>query len=97
MNSKNMRKKIALGTLTAMLVMGSGVASANSINWSAAFLRFVLTNRCVDAGPGNGGERFTLRAPTMCRDNPARGERVDSDPGNSRSNNQAPNQPPGNP
>ena len=92
MNSRNMRKKIALGALTAMLAMGSGVASANG-HWAQPFLDFVLGNRCADAGPGNGGGRQD-----GCRDDFSGSEtEEDIDPGKSGGKNQAPGVPPGRP
>ena len=92
MNSKNMRKNIALGALTAMLVMGSGVASADNSNWAGAFLDFVLGSRCSDAGPGNGGGRQD-----GCRDDFTGSETEDIDPGKSGGKNRAPGVPPGRP
>ena len=94
MNSKNMRKKIALGALTAMLAMGSGVASAGSGNWSETFIDFVLGNRCANAGPGNGGERIEEG---MCLDfeSEENEELGDIDPGKFGGKNRAPGVPRG--
>ena len=92
MNSKNMRKKIALGTLAAMLVMGSGVASAGS-HWEG-FWDIIFNNRCANAGLGNGGERLVGEGENLnCSRNDG-GEIGDTDPGKSRGKNKA-GRPPG--
>ena len=87
-----MRKKIALGTLAAMLVMGSGVASANG-HWDD-FWDIILGNRCANAGLGNGGESL-VDGVCVDLDSEENGDLGEIDPGKSRGRNRDPGTPRG--